>query len=61
MSLVVVTILIDILGLLALGVWKLCLFMGFSSFALVFFFASMVDVCVCVYWCALVFLQSFVR
>ena len=48
MSLVVVTTLIDILGLLALGVWKLLLFMGFFLHALVFLFSSMVHVCVSV-------------
>ena len=56
MSLVVVTTLIDILGLLALGAWKLLLFMGFFLHALVFFFSLMVHVCVLV--CA-VFLAIF--
>ena len=40
MSLAVVTTLIDILGLLALGVWTLLLFMGFFLHALVFLFSS---------------------
>ena len=51
MNLVVVTTLIDILCLLALGVWKLWLFMGFFILALVFCISSTVHiyyVCICV-------------
>ena len=48
MSLFVVTTLIDVLALLALGVWELLLIMGFFSHALVCSFSSMVHVCVCV-------------
>ena len=47
MNPVVVTTLIDILGVLALGVWKLLLYVGFFSHALVFFFSSMTHGSLC--------------
>ena len=58
MSLVVVTTLIDILGLLAFGVWKLLPFMAFCILAFGDF-GFFDGTCVCVYWFVLFFLVMF--
>ena len=58
MSLIVVTALIDILGLLALGVWNCDCFMGFFLLALVLFFLRWY-MSLCVYWHILFFIAAF--